>query len=153
MKKIFFFSLVIAGVTLLSFWGGKKACERMCQGTSKPNPYCHFALDINPQQARSLGQLESGFREEANKICRRICKERLEVLRLISKKEVGRDVIFKRIEEIGALQIALEKKVAEHILEAHKILTPQQGDTYLARLEQELAGSIKASGYSESLDQ
>ena len=153
MKKILVLSAVIAGVTLLGFLGGKKACERMCQGTGKSNPYCHFSLDINPNQARSLGQLESGFRAEADRICMDICKERWEVLTLIGDKQVTQDQIFKRIEEIGAKQILLEKKVAQHILDAQKLLTPQQSDAYLARLKQELADSIKAGGYRQVLEQ
>ena len=152
MKKLLIFSAVIAGVTLIGFWAGKKTCMMMCQGPLKPNPYCHFALDLNPQQAQSLEKMESGFRKDADKICMQICKERWALVQLIGDKAASPDAINKKIEEIGAMQVSLEKEIAAHILEAQKTLTPQQSEAYLDRLKAELSQSIQKSGYGEVIE-
>ena len=149
MKKILMLSLVIAGATLIGFWGGKKTCMLMCQGPLKANPYCHYALDLNPEQAKSLEKLETSFRQDANKMCMQICKERWDLLRLMGDVSVSPDAINKKIEEIGAMQTALEKEIAAHILAAQKTLMPQQSQAYLARLKAELGQSIQKNGYGE----
>ena len=149
MKRFWIFTAAIACVTLIGFWGGKKTCILMCQGTLKANPYCHYASDLAPEQAQSLGKLENSFRRGMDKTCMEICRERWALLSMMESNPADTDAINKKIEEIGAMQISLEKETAAHILEAQKTLTPQQSKAYVARLKAQLGQSIRDSGYGE----
>ena len=151
MKKLLIFAAVVAVATLLGFWGGMKTCVMMCGGMMKANPYCHYASDLDSGQAQSLGKLETDFRQGADKTCMRICKERWELLKLIEGNPADMQAINKEIEEIGAMQVSLEKDIAAHILEAQKTLTPQQSKAYMERMKAQLGQSICNSGYGEVL--
>ena len=152
MRKLLLFTVLISGVTILGFWGGRKACMHfMWPGSVNPSQAWYFNLGLNPKQAEILKNLESGFRPDADKFCTRICKERLELLNLMRNPNTKPENIYQKIEEIGALQVALEKQIATHILEVKNDLTPEQSKAYLDRIERELHHSIEQAGYGETL--
>ncbi len=151
MKKLIIFTVLISAVTLAGFWGGRKVCMLMWPGSVNPSGAWYFNLGLSPEQAESLKKLESGFRPDADKFCMRICKERMELLNLMRNPKAKPEEIYKKIEEIGALQVSLEKQIATHILEVKKDLTPEQSEAYLSRIQRELHESIKQSGYAEAL--
>ena len=153
MKKLLFFAILISGITLFGFWGGRKMCMLMWPGSVNPSGAWYFNLGLNDKQADSLKRLESGFRKDADKFCMRICKERLELLNMMKDPKVKPDLIYKKIEEVGALQVSLEKQIATHILQVKNDLTPEQSEAYLNRIHRELADSIKQAGYGEVLNQ
>lgn len=151
MKKLIIFTVLVSAVTLAGFWGGRKVCMMMWPASVNPSRAWYFNLGLTPDQAESLKKLESGFRPEADKFCMRICKERMELLKLMRDPGEKPENIYKKIDEIGALQVSLEKQIATHILEVKKDLTPEQSDAYLSRIQRELHESIKQSGYAEAL--
>jgi len=153
MKKLIFFIALIALVTLGSFWGGKKMCMLMWPGSVNPSQNWYFALGLNSEQAEALKKLDGSFRQDADKLCMTICKERLELLNLIKAKNADQGVIHRKIEEIGKLQVLLEKQIANHILQVKKDLTPEQSNAYLERVHQEIRKSIQEGGYGEVLKQ
>ena len=152
MKKLILFTVLISVVTLGGFWGGKKVCMMMWPGSLNPSQNWYFALGLNAGQAESLKRLESSFRKETDGLCMKICQERLNLLNLMKQKEANQEVINKKIEAIGGLQILLEQQIAAHILEVKKNLTPEQSLAYLDRIHEELRNSVRQSGYGEILD-
>lgn len=153
MKRLILFTTLIAAVTLAGFYGGKRVCMLMWPGSVNPNQSWYFNLGLNPDQANSLKKLDSTFRNDTDKICMRVCKERLELLKLMRDPQTKPEVIYKKIEEIGAMQVSLEKEIATHILKVKKDLTPEQSDAYLNTIRHELEQTIKQSGYGEILSQ
>lgn len=146
MKKLIFFTILIALVTLGSFWGGKKVCMLMWPGSLNPSQSWYSAVGLSSEQADSLKKFDASFRQDADKLCMIICKERLEILNLMKSKNANQDAIYKKIEQIGDLQVFLEKQIASHILEVKKNLTPEQSQAYLDRVHQEIRKSIQEGG-------
>ena len=153
MKKLLFLTVLISAMTLAGYWGGQKVCMMlMWPGSLNPSQAWYFNLGLTPEQAQSLKQLESTFRKDTDKVCMRICKERLELLKLMRADKVDTEAVYKKIEEIGLLQVSLEKEIATHILEVKKDLTPEQSQSYLNHIREELLKSMKQSGYGENLE-
>ena len=153
MKRLLFFAILISGITLFGFWGGRKMCMLMWPGSVNPSQNWYFNLGLNPEQAESLKKLDSVFSKNTDKVCMRICKERLELLNMMRDPKVDPNTIYKKIEEIGALQISLEKEISTHILKVKNDLTPEQSEAYLDKIRQQLRESIKQGGYGEVLKQ
>ncbi len=151
MRKLFLLTVLISAITLVGFWGGKKACMLMWPGSVRPSQAWYFSLGLNPEQAQSLKRVDSAFRKDTDKLCMRVCKERLELLNLMRDPNVKPEVVYKKIEEIGALQVSIEKEIATHILKVKKDLTAEQSEAYLNTIRRELQESIKQSGYGEIL--
>ncbi len=153
MKKLIFFTVLISLVTLGSFWGGKKVCMLMWPGSLNPSQNWYSTVGLNSEQADSLKKLDTSFRQDADKLCMTICKERLELLNLMKGKNADQEIVYRKIEKIGGLQIFLEKQIASHILEVKKNLTPEQSQAYLNRIHEELRQSMIKNGYGEVLKQ
>jgi len=152
MKKLLFFAILISSLTLAGFWGGKKMCMLMWPGSVNPSQSWYFNLGLNNEQAESLKKMDFAFREKTDKICMRICKERIDLLNMMRNSKADPEAIYKKIEEIGTVQISLEKEIATHILQVKKDLTPEQSEAYLNKIREELRLSMKQSGYNEVLN-
>lgn len=153
MKKLLWLTILVSVVTLVGFWGGRRMCMLMWPGSIQPNKAWYFNLGLTPKQAESLKELDAGFRRDAEKACMGICAERLKLFRLLRDPKTKPDEIDKKIEEIGAMQVVLEKQIAGHILNVKKDLTPPQSEAYLSRIYKEFLQSVKQSGYDEILQQ
>lgn|SRR3989338_3821259 len=151
MKKLLIFTVLISAVTLAGFWGARKVCMLMWPGSLNPNQMWYSNLGLNPEQAESLKKLDSAFRQDTDKVCMRICKERMELLNLMRDPNTKPEAVYKKIEEIGAMQVGLEKEIATHILKVKQDLTPEQSEAYLNRIRAELHDSIKQAGFGEVL--
>ncbi len=152
MRRLLLFTILISVVTLAGFWGGKKACMLMWPASLNPSQNWYLTLGLNSGQAESLKGLETSFRKSADKLCMTVCRERLELLKIMRDKTADPAQIHQKIEKIGALQILLEKQIADHILEVKKDLTEEQSQAYLDRIHRELRQSIVQSGYGDVLN-
>lgn len=153
MKKLFIFTLIVSVMTLGGLWSGKKFCTMMSMpagGRSGQALYSEMGLDAS--QTKSVGKLEVSFRKEADALCMRICQERVKLLEQIKNNRMSQEAIYKRVEEIGGLQISLEKKVIAHIFEVNKGLTASQSKAYLERIYQQQCQIISQSGYGDRFD-
>lgn len=153
MKKLLFFTVIVSLVTLGGFFGGKKVCMMMWPGSVNPSQAWYFELGLNPPQAEALKKLETSFRDRTDKLCMKICEERLKLLNQMRRGHVDREAVYRKIEEIGALQVSLEKEIATHILNVKDDLTPAQSQAYLDRIHEQFLDSLKKSGYDEILKQ
>ncbi|MBI4971742.1 MAG: periplasmic heavy metal sensor [Candidatus Omnitrophica bacterium] len=147
-KTIILISLavVISGITLLSFWGGKQTCMMMM--TEKTS---YEGLNLSAGQEKTLTDLDDSFRKEVDMLCMNVCRERTALMNLLSETNSNPEAIYKKIEEIGGLQVGLEKKTADHILEIKKTLSPRQTAVYLKRVREELQKSIQQCASSMAL--
>ena len=153
MKKLLLFAVLISAVTLGGFWGGKKVCMMMWPGSVNPSQAWYFELGLNAQQAESLKKLETSFRDRTDKLCMKICGERVKLLNQMREKNADREAIYKKIEEIGASQILLEKEIATHILNVKENLAPEQSRAYIDRIHEQFRDSLRKNGYDEILKQ
>lgn len=153
MKRLLTLTLLVSAMTLVGFWGGKKICMLMWPGSLNPSQAWYFTLGLSPEQAVDLKRLDSAFRKDTDKMCTRICMERLELLNLMRRPDAKPEAVYQKIEEISVMQTSLEKEIATHILSVKKDLTPAQSEAYLDRIRRELHDSIRRSGYGEILKQ
>src|SRR3989338_7299881 len=118
MKKLLIFTVIVAGLTLAGLWSGKKVCTMMSTTAgTRSNQALYSEMGLDTSQIVSVKRQEASFRKEADAVCMKICQQRADLLEQIKTNRVSREAIDKKIEEIGALQIALEKKVIAHIFE------------------------------------
>jgi len=150
MKKLLLYTILISAITLAAFWGARKACMMMWPGSLNPSQQWYFNLGLSPEQAQVLKNMDSLFRKDTDKFCMWICKERLELLNMI-RSNVSPELVYKKIEDIGAMQVSLEKEIASHILKVKQDLSPAQSEAYLGRIREELQDSIRQAGFGEVL--
>lgn len=100
-------------------------------------------MSLSEKQSEALKRLDAGFQKSADQICIKVCKGRFELLKMLGDPKMDGKIIDQKVEEIGALQILLEKDVANHILEVRKELTPEQTEKYLTQLRVKLQESMK----------
>lgn len=149
MKKsiiLLFLVILIAAATLFSFWCGRQVCHAI---SGQKNLYA--GMNLTSEQQEKLKGIDAAFMKEADSVCMNVCRERVNLMNLVSAAQSDPALIHQKIDEIGSLQISLEKKVADHILEVKKTLTLQQSETYLKHLNEELAKSMQQCGYGQAL--
>lgn len=151
MKRLFLFALAIAAITLVGFWGGRKACMLMWPGSVNPQLRWYANLGLSPAEAEALKKQDAAFRVEGDRLCMRICRGRMELLSLLEREGVPEEEVFRKIEEIGAQQVLIEKGIAAHILAVRERLTPDQSAAYLANVREQLRESIRQTGYANEL--
>ena len=140
-------------MTLGGLWSGNKFCTMMSSlGGTRSGQVLYSEIGLDASQTESVRKLEASFRKDADALCMHICQERADLLKQMKDKRADQEALYKRVEEIGQLQISLEKKVIAHILQVNKTLTPSQSEAYLERIYQQQCRMIAKSGYGESLD-
>jgi uncharacterized membrane protein len=152
VKKLIILTILISGITLAGFFGGRMAGVMLTSSTPSRGQSWYYNLGLNPQQAKELRASDEALREESDRICMRICKERLALFDLVRSSEAEPQVIYQKIGEIGAMQVALEREIATHILKVKSILTPERSETYLRRIRDDLNQAVKDGGYEELLE-
>lgn len=144
MKRLLLFGILISLVTLSGFWASQKMCNMtMCPMGYRSQGEGYSNLGLSAQQTETLKKLDSTFGKSADQICMKVCQGRFELLRMLGDPKANAKTIDQKVEEIGALQISLEKDVAHHILEVRKELTPEQTEKYLVQLRGKLQESMK----------
>lgn len=135
MKKFLFlvlFALVISLATLAAFCGGKQVCMMM-SGQSV---------------LMSEKEADGPFLKEANALCMDICRERMNLMNLLGDKTARPEFIHKKVEEIGLMQTALERKIADHILAMRNRLSGEESQAYLKKIRANFEKSMQQCGFS-----
>ena len=145
MKRLILFTVLISGLTMAGFFGGKKVCTMMQPENLGAGRAWHSQLGLNSGQTEAFDRMEVSFRKEADALCARVCRERADLLQAMKEEKMESAAVDKKIEEIGRLQVLLEKKVASHILNVGKILTPAQRKTYLDKIDRQQCQMMGAS--------
>src|SRR3989338_884258 len=120
MKKLILLTAIVSLATLAGFWGFKRSCS-LCSLKG------HFGatsttkdLQLTRDQQKWFTPLETRFQKQIEGICMQICDKRMEVVDLMSEPGVQSGALHQKIEAVGALQILLEKQIADHVLEVKK---------------------------------
>jgi Spy/CpxP family protein refolding chaperone len=91
-----------------------------------PASFIKRELDLNEEQAKEFESQDKRFREATKPILDSLEAKRRDLMDEIAAKEPNRDRLDRLTEEIGALQIALQKKTIMHLLKEKSFLTPEQ---------------------------
>jgi len=149
MKKLILFTILISAVTAGSFWGSERLCMRMrAQDDFRFGADWYAQLGLNKEEAGIFRKEDAVFRKETNRMCMELCKQRMELLDLLSRN-AGESKISQKMDSVGALQTALEKNMVKHILEIKSKLPGEKGKVYLAHLRQQLEKSINQCVYEK----
>ncbi len=146
MKKLLIFTLAVSIATLIGLWSGRKFCTMM-PFVSSSSQALYSGMSLNSSQTESIRKLEDSFQKEADELCMKVCRERVDLISQIKNGQINREAIEKKVEEIGQIQILLEKQTAAHILDINKILTPSQSAVYLERIYQKQCRMAAKSGH------
>jgi Spy/CpxP family protein refolding chaperone len=143
MKKLLLFAVLISAVTLVGFWGGRKACTALMWPSSLNASQSWLSgLGVSPSQEKTLKEMDASFRRQSDRACIEICRERMELLNRMNDPEASSENILAKVEAIGSQQTAMEKMLVAHMLEVRKHLTPEQSKVYLERVRREFQKSI-----------
>lgn len=140
MKRFFWLAVLLALAASAGFWSMRRVCQmaKPCcpvHDAKAPAPNAEYAL---PAQAHAL--------------CGAICKERLELIRLLESAEADRTAVERKVEEIGAMQTSLEKQIAAHILDVKASLPPDRARAYLAGIREQMKRAIRHNGFEEIIE-
>ena len=152
MKKLLLFTASISVITLVGFFGGKEVCTMMSPMRAGSSQSWYSGLGLSAAQTESLKKTESSFRKNVDALCMRICQERADLLEQVKNGHMSSEIAYKKIEDIGQLQISLEKEVIAHILQVDKSLTPSQSKAYLEKIYRQQCQMTAQSGYGEIQD-
>ena len=141
MKKLIIFTAFVAVVTLAAFFGTRHLCLS-CSLSGHGRPLSYTNLELDREKEKTLRQLELDFQKKADTLCMKICDFRFQTIKLLEGEGSSLEVINKKIEEVGQLQIALEKETAMHMLEVKRYLTPVQAGKYFSGVEQTIHQSM-----------
>jgi Spy/CpxP family protein refolding chaperone len=91
-----------------------------------PERFVRRELDLNEEQAKEFEAQAKKFQEEIEPIRDSLEAKRSDLMNEIMAKEPSMDKLNQLSEEIGALDVRLQKKTIMHMLEGKAFLTPEQ---------------------------
>ena len=148
MKKLLIFTVLISSLTLAGLWSGRKVCTVMSPADTGSIERAFSGLGLSASETESLKKTESAFREELDTLCMQICQERANLLKQL-KEGISVENATRKVDAIGRLQILMEKKIINHLMELKKILTPAQSAAYLDKIYQQQCRMISPGGYDK----
>lgn|SRR3989338_4738627 len=148
MKKILIFAAVVSLIAVGGYWSGQKAC-RMMMTRMMTSQDLYKELGLDAGQAAKLKALDAAFQKSADGVCLKICRERQALIDLMKDKRTTEAALHAKIDAIGRLQTNFEKQTASHVLAVRGLLTPDQAERYLKRVEGQFQQALKKSGYAE----
>ena len=153
MKKLIIFTVLISVITLGGLWSGRKFCTMMLTHSGMRSGQVLLSeMRLNKAQTEEVERFETSFRRDVDAHCMIVCQKRILLLEQIKDKSIKSETIYEKVEEIGQLQISLEKKVIAHILEVDKGLNASQSKAYLEGIYRQQCQMIAQSGYGESVE-
>jgi len=93
--------------------------------TRRRPPMAHL-LELSAEQESTIGKADPDFRAEAKQLAMRLDAEQDKLAELLVSAAAGRETIMAQVEKMMLAHNALERRVAEHILEVREHLAPEQ---------------------------
>jgi Spy/CpxP family protein refolding chaperone len=94
--------------------------------TDTPGSFIKRELDLNEEQAKEFESQDKRFREATKPILDLLEAKRKDLMEEVAAEEPNRDKLDRLTEEIGTLQMTLEKNITMHLLQTKSLLTPDQ---------------------------
>ncbi len=151
MKKIILFVALISLVTVAGYLVAQKACISI--GTKSQGERWYENIGLSKNDSALFKDSDALFRTEMDKVCTRICKERADLIKMMKDPNPDRNAIERKIEQIGKMQIELEKQIAVHILDVTQKLPAEHRQAYIQTIERQFIESVKQHGYFDVLQQ
>lgn len=150
MKKIILFVALVSLVTATGYWVAQKACTSMDKGEGGK---WYESIGLNKNDSVLFEKSDARFRSEMDKVCTSICKERVDLIKMMKDPNLDRKAIERKIEQIGQMQTELEKQIAVHILDVTQKLPAEHRQAYIETIERQFVESVKQHGYLDALQQ
>ena len=112
--------------------------------TDTPERFIQRELDLNEGQAKEFEAHSKKFRMEMDPILDSLRAKRTELTEEMAAKEPNVAKIDRLAEEIGALDVRMQKKTIMHMLKAKTFLTPEQQKKFFS-LFKEGQGRMRGS--------
>jgi len=91
-----------------------------------PGSFIKQELDLSEEQAKEFESQDKRFREATKPILDSLEAKRKDLMEEVAAEEPNRDKLDQLTEEIGTLQMALDKNTTMHLLQKKSFLTPDQ---------------------------
>lgn len=88
-------------------------------------PMSHL-LELSPEQESTIGKADPNFRPEARSLAAKLDAEHNKLAELLEDAGAGREAVMAQVETMMLAHNALERRVAEHVMEVREHLSPQQ---------------------------
>ncbi|MCK4385852.1 MAG: periplasmic heavy metal sensor [candidate division Zixibacteria bacterium] len=113
-----------------------------------PMNFIKQELDLNEKQVKEFESQDKRFREETKPILDSLKTKRKDLMNEIAAEQPSMDKLDKLTEEIGALQVALQKKTIMHLLKERSFLTPEQQQKFFSIFKERATcrGRMKGPG-------
>ena len=114
-----------------------------------PERFIRRELDLNEKQAKEFEARFKKFRMEMEPIMDSLRAKRAELTEEMSAREPSVTKLDSLTEEIGALDVRLQKKTIMHMLEAKAFLTPEQQKKFFSLFKE---GRERIRGWGDRED-
>lgn len=94
--------------------------------TTRRRPPMSHLLDLSAEQESAIGKADPNFRGEAGELAAKLDAEQDRLAELLEDSGAARETVMAQVEKMMLAHNALERRVAEHILEVREHLSPQQ---------------------------
>ncbi|MFQ6067454.1 MAG: periplasmic heavy metal sensor [bacterium] len=150
MRKIIILGSIAAGVSIASFLAIKTYYPWMSKTRSLNPPIsnrflCNFLLLSNPQREK-IEEMDTRFSLKTTRLRVDLGKKRHELARLLLQPKLDRKQIDRKLEEIAALQLSLQKEVINHLFALKGVLAAEQRTKFFTMIAEELCFGEGANG-------
>ncbi|MBI4549413.1 MAG: hypothetical protein HY714_00605 [Candidatus Omnitrophica bacterium] len=149
MKKLLVFAVLVSAATALGFWSTQKVCVMMKPKFIAGGADWYAKSNLPADKIEAVKALDGRLQEEVHRLCADVCLQRAELLKMMQGPGGDETRVFEKIEEIGRLQIELEKRIASHLFGLKKVLSPGESRQYFQLIEDRLKESLRQCGYSK----
>lgn len=125
-KPLLIILSVALNVAFVAVWATRAAPEWFARADEPVWSPLHRSLRVSTDQWRQVEARLLEFQKARQETCRRICREREEMLGLIVSPNPDREAIRARQEAILAGQRKMQNLLIEHLLDEKKLLSADQ---------------------------
>jgi len=93
--------------------------------TRRRPPMSHL-LELSAEQESTIGKVDPNFRAEAKVLAEKLDAEQDRLAELLEDSGAARETVMAQVETMMLAHNALERRVAEHIMEVREHLSPRQ---------------------------
>jgi Spy/CpxP family protein refolding chaperone len=141
-----FLGLSLALNAALSIGYFRSVEEKTAVASSNADGYCLLdRLDLDVEQQRRLAEMRRKMREKRANYWQRATAMRIELAQAISTTKTDKANLSAQLKRYAANQAAMQRAVAQHLLEVNAMLRPEQRDTFRTLLRTEMFRGIRSS--------
>jgi Spy/CpxP family protein refolding chaperone len=141
IAMVFLFVINIAALATLSYNRWLKPRPATAEsGQSETWQALQKQVDLSPQQSHTMQSLRLSFEQEVESLRQQMWENRNALLEEARNPSPKLDRIDSLIEEIGALQMDIQKRSIRNLLKDKNLLTPRQQEKYFSLFQEHMDG-------------